>query len=322
MTSPGVVFIYTNSFDYTSDLLISRLGSEAVFRFNTDTWSDYRILAEPGRFRIAAPNGREIARADVAKCYWRKPLKKHLIPGLGQQVGSEEKFCEEEIWYAMREVVNMLWQDRKLVLVEPFGDARAGKLIQAEAAAKFFDVPPSRFVLGHTDALRAGRESVVKSLTSQRVEDDTILYATRVQEHELNPAYPWMIQDLVEAEMDVTVVFVRDRMFAFELRRAPFLERTLDWKEISTETVTDDWPVHALPANIEDGIRGFMRELNLQYGRLDFLRTADGRYHFLEVNPNGEWGWLDSEGKYGLLDKILEEISPATALHPLQQRFA
>jgi hypothetical protein len=322
MTNPGVVFIYTNSFDYTSDLLISRLGSESAFRFNSDTWQDYRILAEPGNFRIAAPNGREVTRGDVAKFYWRKPLKKHLIPGLGQQVSSEEKFCEEEIWYAMREVVNMLWQDQKLVLVEPFGDARVGKLIQAEAAAKYFDVPPSRFVLGRADALRQDREAVVKSLTSQRVEDDTILYATRVKENELNPAYPWMIQDLVEAEMDVTVVFVRDRMFAFELRRAPFLERTLDWKEISTEAMTDDWPVHQLPANIEEGIRGYMQELNLQYGRLDFLRTTEGRYYFLEVNPNGEWGWLDSEGKYGLLDKILEEVTPTSALHPLPKRYS
>jgi len=322
MTNPGIVFVYTNSFDYTSDLLISRIGSEHVFRFNTDAWSDYSILVEPGAFRIAAPNGREINRTGIAKFYWRKPLKKHLIPGLGAKVSSEEKFCEEEIWYAMREVVNMLWQDRKLVLVEPFGDARVGKFIQAEAAGKYFNVPPCRFVLGRPAEFAQDKESVVKSLTSQRVDEDTILYATRVKEHELNPGFPWMVQDLVEAEMDVTVVYVRDRLFAFELQRKPFLERTLDWKEVSTEALSDDWPEHRLPAEIEQGIHGFMNDIGLQYGRLDFLRTRDGQYHFLEVNPNGEWGWLDSEGKYGLLEKMLEEVSPATPLHPLPARFS
>ncbi|WP_447972331.1 hypothetical protein [Nitrospira sp. Kam-Ns4a] len=32
----GLTFIPTNTYDGTSDLLISRLGPEAVFRFNFD----------------------------------------------------------------------------------------------------------------------------------------------------------------------------------------------------------------------------------------------------------------------------------------------
>ena len=124
-----MVFIYTNAFDRTSDLLISRLGTENVYRFNTDLWKDYKIKITPGDFRIIAPNGRMVDRSNVKKFYWRKPLKTHLIPGLGINVSKEEKYNEEEVWYAMREVVNMLWQDRKLVLVEPFGDSRAGKIL-------------------------------------------------------------------------------------------------------------------------------------------------------------------------------------------------
>ena len=42
-----------------------------------------------------------------------------------------------------------------------------------------------------------------------------------------------------------------------------------------------------------------------------------GTYHFLEVNPNGGWGWLVAAGRHGLLVRILAEISPATPVHPL-----
>ena len=59
-----------------------------------------------------------------------------------------------------------------------------------------------------------------------------------------------------------------------------------------------------------------MKELGLQFGRLDFLQGQDG-YHFLEVNSNGEWAWLDTEGRYGLLPKVAEEIDPATARHSI-----
>jgi hypothetical protein len=42
------------------------------------------------------------------------------------------------------------------------------------------------------------------------------------------------------------------------------------------------------------------------------MLLGEGDYFFLEVNANGEWAWLDFDGKNGLLDKILGEISPLT----------
>ena len=143
-----------------------------------------------------------------------------------------------------------------------------------------------------------------------------MVYTTRVRKEELEPSSPWYIQDLIEAEKDVTVAFVRDRLFAFELPRAGFVERTADWREVSLEAATSDWPVHQLPATMEAGVFSFMGDMGLHYGRLDFL-YARGEYYFLEVNSNGEWGWLDVEDKYGLLDKVAEEVSPSTLVHSL-----
>ena len=54
-----------------------------------------------------------------------------------------------------------------------------------------------------------------------------------------------------------------------------------------------------------------MSDLGLHYGRLDLLFTGED-YYFLEVNPNGEWAWLDFYGEIGLLGTMIEEISPRT----------
>jgi hypothetical protein len=59
-----------------------------------------------------------------------------------------------------------------------------------------------------------------------------------------------------------------------------------------------------------------MDEMGLQFGRLDFLLNELG-YHFLEVNTNGEWAWLDPDGRHGLLPKVVDEISPDTPIHPI-----
>ena len=51
-----------------------------------------------------------------------------------------------------------------------------------------------------------------------------------------------------------------------------------------------------------------MRRAHLNFGRLDFLRGNDGELYFLEVNSNGQWGWLDYKGDNGLVDAIIGEI--------------
>lgn len=35
-----------------------------------------------------------------------------------------------------------------------------------------------------------------------------------------------------------------------------------------------------------------MRAFGLTFGAADFVVSPDGGWTLLEVNPNGEWGWL------------------------------
>jgi ATP-grasp ribosomal peptide maturase len=65
-----------------------------------------------------------------------------------------------------------------------------------------------------------------------------------------------------------------------------------------------DWRAHydslsyahiALPDDVERGVRAVMDQLNLVYGAFDFVITPQGRWTFLEVNPGGQFGWLEDE---------------------------
>ena len=51
-----------------------------------------------------------------------------------------------------------------------------------------------------------------------------------------------------------------------------------------------------------------MNELDLNYGRLDFIEDKENLY-FLEVNPNGQFGWLDfidNDKKFKLHNKFVD----------------
>ena len=316
MDSP-LTLIVTNTLDLTADRLVRRLGSANVFRFNRDIWEDYELSITADDFRLANPAGAVVRRSQVAKCLWRKPLSKYELRALPEP-SDDARYQEAEVGYVLREIVNLLWRDGRVVLIEPDSHGRMGKLVQLEVARRWFKVPPYEFFFGQRSPRPSGKDRVVKSVSSETVNSQRFLWTTAVEEHRLDPRLPWFVQDRIDAAWDVTIVFVRDRMFAFGLDRRGFRERTLDWREEGASNVRS-WQPHALPDELRRNVTGYMREIGLHYGRLDFLHDG-GDYHFLEVNSNGEWDWLDPAGEHGLLDKIVEELRPDSPLHGLPPR--
>lgn len=309
-----MLFIFSTTYDTTVDLLVYYIGEDKVFRFNTDIFKDYKISIAEDSFKIEDPTGRCITNQDVKKVLWRKPFRiRDLFPT--ESLSPEDAYYEIEIWYVMREIINLLWFEKKIVLVEPMVDYRVGKFIQLKCAKKYFNVPKYIFRYGSDKKLNTKGDTIVKSLTSEPISlDGSVIFATKVNQNELDLNCPWFIQEYVHSQMDITVVFVRDEIFAFELDRTSFLDKTIDWRELSVDTTTDMWLPHILPDCVKDSIFQFMRELKLHFGRFDFL-YGDDKYYFLEINPNGQWAWLDSERKLKLLDKVINEISPDTPLY-------
>lgn len=316
----GITLLYTNSYDGTADLLVKVLGTENLFRFNFDLWPEYKLHINSHTFEIQNPTGCILEQENVTKVYWRKPaLTGELFPE--QSSTLEKAYVEEELWYAMRDIVNVLWEQGKVVLVEPLAEYRIGKLVQMRVAAKYFQVPEWKFLRSVPERLIAAKESVVKSLTLKRVAERAVLYTTKVMQQDLDPDSPWLLQEYIEAKADITVVFVRGDLFAFQLERN-FLDRSIDWREVSLDPASSRWRVHNLPPSMANSIREYMAALSLDYGRLDLLLRTSGEYAFLEVNPHGEWGWLDPRGECGVLHAISREVSPLTAVHPIPVKSA
>jgi ATP-grasp ribosomal peptide maturase len=71
-----------------------------------------------------------------------------------------------------------------------------------------------------------------------------------------------------------------------------------------------------LPATVEAGIRDLMHRFDLRYGALDFVITPDGEWVFLELNPGGQYGWIEAATGVPLtayLADLLTSGAPADA---------
>ena len=134
---PQVTLLITNSIDYLADLLVARLGSERVFRYNTDLWRDYAVCISADGVEISDPTGRSVTDSNIAKVYRRSAMRGSvLFPQL--ELTDLERYAEEEVYAAWADLFNIFWHQGKIVLSSAAGHAPVGKIAATADRAEIF----------------------------------------------------------------------------------------------------------------------------------------------------------------------------------------
>jgi glutathione synthase/RimK-type ligase-like ATP-grasp enzyme len=47
----------------------------------------------------------------------------------------------------------------------------------------------------------------------------------------------------------------------------------------------------------------------LSFGAIDIIKKLNGEYVFLEINPNGQWAWLETELDLKISDEIINYLT-------------
>jgi glutathione synthase/RimK-type ligase-like ATP-grasp enzyme len=102
---------------------------------------------------------------------------------------------------------------------------------------------------------------------------------------------PTFLQEFVPKRRDVRVTVIGDELFAVGIDPAGDHAAAIDFRradafDLPHEPLTLPPPVHA-------GCLALVRRLGLQFGAIDLLLTGEGEYVFLEINPNGQWLWIE-----------------------------
>jgi hypothetical protein len=299
-----MLLIISNSMDGTTDLLLPFLKErKQVFRLNVDIWSEYLISIDNDSFLIVDPTGRQISEAACTGLYMRKAYfldeNRHKPNG-----GDLESWCQHQI----RAVVDSLYwicKNKCLVrLVERNADRRLPKILQMRVGQEFFKVP-NWSITTSPGSSGLGREIVCKGLRSSFLGDYKTLFTTKTFLKDLDPGFPWFLQEYIDYDRDITVVFVSRRSFAFFRERRS--GEIIDYRQVKGGQDTG-WDLCVVPPDLECAINKYMDRLGLSFGRLDFV-LKDNTYYFLEVNSNGQFAWLDPDNKSGLLDWVATCIS-------------
>lgn len=119
-----------------------------------------------------------------------------------------------------------------------------------------------------------------------------VIAADAAEEFERVRFAPTLFQRYVEKDYELRVTVVGNAIFAAAIESQRSERSKIDWRRYDTKN-TPYYP-YRLPDEVEQAILNLMRQLGLEYGAIDLIRTTTGEYVFLEVNPGGQWGWVES----------------------------
>jgi glutathione synthase/RimK-type ligase-like ATP-grasp enzyme len=115
---------------------------------------------------------------------------------------------------------------------------------------------------------------------------------------------PVIFQEYVEALYDLRVTVVGDEVFAAAIHSqetAYTVDFRMDIENAEIETVS-------LPDEVEDRVRALMTRLGLVYGAIDMRLDRDDRYVFLEVNPAGQWLFVEEKSGQPIASALAEVL--------------
>jgi glutathione synthase/RimK-type ligase-like ATP-grasp enzyme len=293
--------IVTNRGDYTADWLILELESRGAqfVRFNTEDFPSYAGVTWGSSGDRVLQLGAATHRLETFRSVWfRRPVSP-VFPG--NLTPEMQRWAADEA----QEVLDGLWRTHDALWVNhpECNRAASSKIEQLKTAVQLGMDVPDTLVSGEPAEVRAfaaaHRSAVIcKPLRWGRVPTDggeKLFFTSKIDADNLSVLEPlgpepYCFQELVQKRHDIRVTVIGEQVFAVRIESQVDHEAAIDWrrKGESLAHVPQE-----LPDRIQRQCIELVRHYGLQFAAIDFAERPDGRWTFFEVNPNGQWAWIE-----------------------------
>lgn len=302
------VLVLTNSEDdpHTAPVLknLQKMGQK-VFRLDTDKINtgelkiEFSLTNNSSGFYLNH-NGKELDSDSVKSVWYRRPNFFNL-----QIVDPVQRgFAEQEtssfldgLWYGLS---NVFW------LSNPWHIDRARKkILQLNLAQSIGFRVPRTVVTNNPETIMrfyhdCNGKIVFKSINQGFLayeEKGMIIPTTLLTEKHLEKVgliqkTPGLFQEFVNKSYDLRVTIVGQKIFATKIYSQLSELTRVDWRNprfierLKFESIE-------IPSTVENYCLKMLQELGLKFGAFDFAVDELGECFFLEINPNGQWQFIE-----------------------------
>ena len=300
-----MILIVTNKTDYTADFLILGLKERGVgfFRFNTEEFpKTIELILDISNNNIEGQlkaHNRVIDLAEIQSVWYRRPVASD--PSEKIQGEAEREYIITE----SRETLEGLWRILHGFWVSHPDNLRAAesKLYQLKVASDLGFAIPQTLVTNSPAVAEAfyrthSNQIICKPQRQGQIsrrENVSLIYTNMVEEQHTEhfssvQFAPVLFQPYVPKAIEIRVTVVGLRVFAVELHSQEVEHARFDWRRVDASELHHQ--AHRLPLDIETKCISLVRTLGLSFGAIDLILTPESEYVFLEINPNGQWAWI------------------------------
>jgi hypothetical protein len=303
MIYPEVLLI-SNRFDFSTDFIAIELASQGVsfIRINRDELKDYSIVFDPVKPEILGKYNDysfTISIEYLKSIYYRAPT---FLRDIFQNDLSEEEQLIRTQWAAF--VRSLCVFEKVKWLNNPTNIYKAEiKSYQLFIANKLGMRIPETIVSNVT--LSSDFEfQAIKSIDTAIVnngENEGFVYTEIYKKGELEEVKytsPFFIQQGLVPKIDIRVTVVEDKVVAIKITSDKEIDE--DWRRYKDDLI---YSTFELPQEIHDFCVNYTKILNLNFGAIDLI-LHNNEYYFIEINPTGEWSWLQKNTGY-TFDKLI-----------------
>ncbi len=302
-----MILIITHKSDYTADFLIDRLNKTGIayFRLNCDILHIYDYTFEFSPAYNFTING----ICNFTSVWYRRTM----LAELGEDLSPAERaYLQLEYNSLLSNILsslqNVRWLSHPLRIQEA-----ENKVLQLKCAVNIGFVIPDTLITSNKERLLAFAKKhdgdlIIKPLGIGRMkaEENKLIYTNQIlQEHlkaiDTFDLTPCIIQNNIAKEYELRVTVVGDKIFAAKVDSQSNDSTKVDWRKEKLP-----FSSYVLPPEIIIKCKRLIDLLQLSFGAIDIIKTKSGQYVFLELNPNGQWAWIESDTGLPIADTIID----------------
>ncbi|WP_416876043.1 ATP-grasp ribosomal peptide maturase [Kitasatospora sp. SC0581] len=303
MPTADAVLVLTGTFDPTADLVIEELNRRGTPVFRADTaWFPSRLALAAGLDGASgwagtlATGRRTLDLSAVRSVYYRRPTAPEFPAEMSAEARSVASAEARRGFGGLLSALPCRW-------LPPPGRAADAeyKPFQLRVAAESGLRVPRTLITNRPEAAREfadgiGAPVVYKPFTPIRGTvggQSVAVYASVLSTADTgDPSIrttAHLFQEWVPKAHEVRLTAVDGRLFAAEIH-ANSAAAEVDWRS-DYDSLT--YQACDPPAAVASAVRRMLDRLELPYGAFDFVVSPSGDWTFLEVNPNGQYGFIE-----------------------------
>ncbi len=303
------ILIITHSQDnesIPSVMAAIRARGEKVFRFDTDkfpTQTRLDIAYSNGSYNTTIANEQQKLNLKEVSAVWYRRI------AIGARIphNMDKQLRKASIQESRTTIAGMIASIKGFHLDKVVNIRLAeNKQLQLQVAEEIGLNIPRTLITNNPEAVKQFAEEceqgiVTKMLSSfaiyNKQGEEKVVFTNPVTSEDINNLdglnlCPMTFQEKIPKALELRTIIVGKHIFTAAVDSQVLQKSRYDWRRQGV-ALLNVWENHDLPKEVEQKLLQLMSYFGLNYGAIDIILTPDDEYIFLEVNPVGEFFWLE-----------------------------